>query len=81
VALALVLIYSCWYAWRQERSERRRSYSFYVNPQEADGEIAEAKSVLLRLQSSNEERERAIELLLSRGACSLPGDPPPRTSN
>jgi hypothetical protein len=79
--VALALIYAWWYAQRQKRSELQRGYSFYVDPEEADAQVAEAKSVLLRLHSSSEERERAIELLVSRRACSLPGEPPSRTSN
>jgi hypothetical protein len=66
--LALAATYVRWFAWRQERSERQRGYRFYVDPQERDAEIAAAKGILLSSNSTSEERDRAVELLVSRGA-------------
>lgn len=72
------LAYARWFAHRQAASERRRGYRFYVPHIEYDTEVAQAKETLLSMTSSEREREQALELLLSRGACSLPGQPAPQ---
>jgi hypothetical protein len=73
------LVYARWFEHRQEASERRRGYRFYVPETEYDIELAQAKGTLLSMASTVQERDQALDLLLSRGACSLPGQPaPPR---
>ena len=70
----------CYWFWRQQdRAESERGYSFYVLKHEENAEAAELKAVVMSPVSSEEERQRAIDELVSMGLCSLPGQPgPPR---
>jgi hypothetical protein len=63
-------LYCWWFFVRQEWSERGRAYRLRRVEPEDDVEIADAKRSLLTRGSSAAEREQALVLLLSRGACS-----------
>jgi hypothetical protein len=78
--ISVALLYSRWFEHRQAVSERRRGYRFYVLDNERDIEIAEAKQALLSMTATDHERQEALDLLLNRGACSLPGQPAPQSS-
>jgi hypothetical protein len=67
--LSLFGVYAWWFYRRQDWSELRRAYRFRRVEPEDDAEIAGAKGVLLDSASSPSQREQAIQILLSRGAC------------
>ena len=64
-------LYCWWFFERQEWSELRRAYRFRTVEPQDDEEVAAAKRFLLNKESSSSEREQAVHVLLSRGACSL----------
>jgi hypothetical protein len=78
--IGAVLVYARWFEHRQGASEQRRGYRFYVRDNEYDLEVAHAKESLLSTESTEDERQQALDLLLSRGACSPPGQPAPSPS-
>lgn len=69
--VSLLGIYSWWFYKKQDWSELRRAYRFRNVVPEDDVEIADAKRVLLDRASTLNEREEGVQVLLSRGACSL----------
>lgn len=79
--VAVLLVYARWFEHRQAVSERRRGYRFYVFEDERDTEIAGAKEALLSTTSTDRERQEALDLLLARGACSIPGRPEPQRAD
>jgi hypothetical protein len=72
LAAGLFVVYTWWFYSRQDRSELRRSYWFSSIRPSDDLEVAAAKETLLSRDSSHGECERALELLVSRGACRAP---------
>jgi hypothetical protein len=71
--LSVLVLYVWSFFARQDRSEKRRSYRFSRVAPDDDLDVAHAKTSLLSAASTPSERERALQLLISRNACSRPG--------
>jgi hypothetical protein len=71
--LSVLVLYVWWFFARQDRAEKRRGYRFSRVEPDDDLEVAHAKSSLLSAASTPSEREQALQLLISRNACSRPG--------
>jgi hypothetical protein len=68
-SLSLVGVY-CWYAFQlQDVSERRRAYLLQGPTADDDLEIAAAKKVVFDSASTGSERDEAMTILRSGGAC------------
>jgi hypothetical protein len=77
ITLGLLGIYAHRFWARQDRSENARGYSFYLVKDEPDPEARLAREVILDRGTSDADRQQAVDVLVSKGLCSVPGQPPP----
>jgi len=67
-----------WYWIRQDRSERRRAYTFWYSPRNTDPAVEQAYAALSDRSGSEDQRCDAVDLLISEGLASPPGSPAPQ---